>query len=222
MPEKSDGIIKHIKYTRKSKGRSRQDCAKILGLSTDTYRNIEKGITPFTLPQLELLCIFLGIKFSTFFKEEPPQPPHAMVLNADVRPHYLALRDKMIRAMLSIERENQTVTLENLAQGTHIPLDTLQRYDNGEESVPMDDLLKISNYLGISMDALYEPIWLNETQQEPSSVMTDWQPEFADEETQRSIIEDDLYADLLKAFRRIPAIDQAHIAKTILEKFKNA
>jgi len=222
MSKKSAGIIKRIKYTRKSKGHSKQDCAKILGIAEETYRSIETGKTSLTLPQIELLSIFLGIKLPTLFEEKPPHLPHAIVLNDDVRPHYLVLRNKMIRAMLSIELENQSLTLEIIAQGTHIPLNVLQRYDSGEEPVPMDDLLKISDYLGISMDALYEPIRFFEMQQEPSAVRTDWQPEFSDEETQKAPIEDNPYVDLLKAFRKIPTVDQAHIAKAILEKLKNA
>ena len=222
MPKKSARIIKRIKYTRKSKGRSKQDCAMILGISEETYRSNETGKTPLTLPQIELLSMFLGIKLSTLFEEKQSQHPHAIVLNDDIRPHYLVLRNKMIRAKLSIELENQSLTLEDIAQGTHIPLNLLQRYDSGEEPVPMDGLLKISDYLGISINALYEPIGLNGEQREASSVKTGWQPEFADEETQESTIEDDPYVDLLKAIRKIPTVDQAHIAKAILEKLKNA
>jgi transcriptional regulator with XRE-family HTH domain len=220
MPKKSDRIINHIKYTRKSKGRSKQDCAKILGISKETYRNIETGKTPITLPQIEMLSIFLGIKFSSLFEEEPLQLPQSILLDDDVRLHYLVLRNKMIRAMLSIERENQSLTLENIAQDTHIPLNDLQRYDSGEDPVPMDDLHKISDYLGISIDTMYEPIVLYDKQRETVLVKTGWQPEFADEETQKSTIQDDPYVDLLKAFRKIPVVDQAHIAKNILEKLK--
>jgi transcriptional regulator with XRE-family HTH domain len=222
MPKKSDRIIKRIKNTRKSIGRSRQDCAKILGISTDTYRSIEKGETPFTLPQLELLSVFLKINLSSLFEEEPPQHSLAIVLNDEIRPHYLVLRNKMIRAMLSIERENQSLTLENIAQDTHIPLNALQHYDSGEEPIPMDDLLKISDYLGVSIDMLYEPLALDDKQRESSSVKTGWQPEFNITEAPKKPIEDDPYMDLFKAFRRIPTVDQAHIAKTILEKIKQA
>jgi len=222
MSKKSAAINKRIKYTRKSKGRSKQDCARILGISEETYRSIETGKTPLTLPQIELLSIYLGIKLSTLFEEEPPQHAHAIVLNDDVRPHDLVLRNKMIRVILCMELENQSLTLEDIAQGTHIPMNLLQGYHSGEEPVSMDDLLKISDYLGIAIDALYEPIGLFDKQRETSYVSTDWQPEYAVEETQKAPIKENPYVDLLKAFRKIPTVDQAHIAKTILEKLKNA
>jgi transcriptional regulator with XRE-family HTH domain len=221
MSKRLDAIIKRIKYTRKISERSKQDCARILGISKESYHIIESGKTPITLPQIELLSIFLGLKLSDLLEEKPPQTPHAIVLKDDIRPHYLTLRDKMIRAMLSIELENQSLTLEDVAQATQISLLVLQRYDSGEEPVSMDNLLKISDYLGISIDTLYEPIGLFDKQRETSSVSTDWQPEFADVETQKSSTEDDHYVNLLKAFRRIPMVDQAHIAKTILEKLKS-
>ena len=222
MPKKSDGIIKRIKYTRKSKGHSKQDCAKVLGISTETYHSIETGKTPLTLPQVELLSILLEIKLSTLFEDELPQHSHPIILNDDVRPHYLVLRNKIIRATLSVVLENQSLSLENMAQGTHIPVNILQRYNSGEDPVPMDDLLKISDYLGISIDELYEPLALFDKQREKSSVKTGWEPEFAVEETQKSTIEADPYTDLLTAFRKIPTADQAQIAKAILEKFKQA
>lgn len=222
MPIKSNRIIKRIKNTRKSLGHSRQDCAKILGISADTYRGIERGETLITLPQLELLSIFLEIKLSSLFDENPPEHPLAIVLNDDIRPYYLVLRNKMIRAMLSIEQEQQSLTLENIAQDTHIPLNVLQHYDSGEESIPLDDLLKISDYLGVSMDVLCEPLALYDKQRDSSSVKTGWQPEFDVEEAPKKSIEEDPYVDLFKAFRRIPTVDQAHIAKSILEKLKQA
>jgi transcriptional regulator with XRE-family HTH domain len=193
----------------------------ILGVSKDSYHSIETGKKPLSLPQIELLSIFLGINFSTLFEERQPQHVRASILTDDVRPHYFVLRNKMIRAMLTVEQENQSLTLVNIAQGTHIPLNVLQRYDSGKEPIPVDDLLKLSDYLGISIDALYEPIAFYSEQRETDSVKTGWQPEFADEETQKSTFQDDPYGELLKAFRKIPAVDQAHIAKAILEKLKN-
>lgn len=222
MSKKSGVIIKRIKSIRKFQDRSKQDCANILGLSTETYSSIETGETPLTLPQLELLSIYFDINLSDLLQTEPRQPIQATVFNEEIRPHYLVLRDKMIRAMLSIELENQSLTQEDVAQGIHIPLDDLQMYISGDVPIPVDDLFEISEYLGLSIDTLYEPIGLKETQQVPSSVKASWQPEFMSEDTQKSSIEEDPYVDLLKAFRKIPITDQAHIAKTILEKLKNA
>jgi transcriptional regulator with XRE-family HTH domain len=222
MSIKSSVIVKRIKSSRKFQDRSKKDCADILGLSVDTYHSIETGETPLTLPQLELLSIFLDVKLSDFLQTEPPQPIYVTVFNEEIRPQYLTLRDKMIRAMLSLELKNHSLIMEEVSQTIHIPLDDLQVYFSGEESIPVDDLFKISEYLSLPIDKLYEPIGLFEAQQVPPSVKASWQPEFTNEEIQEPLPEEDPYMDLIKAFRKLPFVDQAHIAKTILEKLKNA
>ncbi|MBW6465210.1 MAG: helix-turn-helix domain-containing protein [Brevefilum sp.] len=222
MSIKSSVIVKRIKSSRKFQDRSKKDCANILGLSADTYHSIETGETPITLPQLELLSIFLDINLSDLLQTEPPQPIYVTVFSEEIRPQYLTLRDKMIRAMLSLELKNHSLILEEVSQAIHIPLGDLQAYFSGEEPIPADNLFKISDYLGLSLDKLYEPIGLVEAQQVPPSVKASWQPEFTDEDIQEPPTEEDPYMDLLKAFRKLPIVDQAHIAKTILEKLKNA
>jgi transcriptional regulator with XRE-family HTH domain len=222
MSIKSSTIIKRIKSSRKLQDRSKKDCANILGLSADTYHSIETGETPITLPQLELLSIFLNINLSDLLQTEPPQPIYITVFNEEIRPHYLTLRDKMIRAMLSLELNNHSLLLEEVSQAIHIPMDDLQAYFSGEEPIPVDDLFQISDYLGLSIDKLYEPIGLFEAQQVPPSVKASWQPEFTNEDIQEPLPEEDPYKNLLKAFQKLPIADQAQIAKTILEKLKNA
>ena len=75
MTELTDHIPERIKTIRKSKRRSIHDCATILGLSKGTYLNIEKGLEPITLPELELLALYFEEDLSVFLNRD--QSPNA-------------------------------------------------------------------------------------------------------------------------------------------------
>lgn len=220
MPVANDIITNRIKHIRKSKRRSMHDCATILGLSRETYHNLESGTYPFTLPELELLAIFLGVNPADFLDEEHHQP-YSDYLNEDIRPRYLILREKMIRAMIAIERETRSMTLEDIAQATRIPLNDLQSYDSGDKPVPLDDLFKISTCLELPLSTLLAPFWETADVSVEMAFEANWQPEFIEEVQPEAVLADDPYQDLLAALKLLPHNDQAQIAKLLLEKLKS-
>lgn len=221
MPEINDLILKRIRTIRKSKRRSIHDCATILGLSKETYHGIEKGTTPITLPELELLAIFLGENPSDIIADNQLPPSKSTFLKDDVRPQFLKIREKMLRALIAFEREKRSLTLENIQQATHITLATLQAYDNGTSPMPIDDLIKISAFLEIPLDSLHEPIWPTKTESLSIPTSDNWQPEFSLTNPDEAPITEDPYADILHALKKVSKEDQAFIAKYLLEKLRS-
>jgi transcriptional regulator with XRE-family HTH domain len=219
MPATTENILRRIKFIRKSKRRSMHDCATILGLTREAYHHIESGLTPLTLPQLELLAIYLGVDPADIFNNLHHQPLSSF-LNEDIRPKYISLRDKMVSAFLSAARQNQSLSLEDIAQATGIPLVALQAYDNGDEPIPLPDLLTLSECLEIPITSLLESDWKEKLDPEGLSAITDWHPEFI-EGHQTPSPSDDPYQDLLSAIKMLPTQDQAKIAKTVLEHLRS-
>lgn len=214
-------ITKRIKYIRKSKRRSMHDCATILGLSRESYHAIEAGTTPLSLPELELLAIYLGVNPSDFLNEDSHHPLYSAYLDEDIRPQFLALREKMIQALIAIERTNNNLSWEDIEAATQISVDQLLEYDNGDSPIPLHDLIKISKYLEIPIDEFYEPVWSSATIKQTVAVNDDWQPEFSGEKPKEITLEDDPYRNLLTALKSLPLQDQADIAKILLEKLKS-
>lgn len=221
MPEKQDLILKRIKFIRKAKRRSIHDCARILGLSKEAYHSIEKGNTPISMPELELLAIYLGENPSEFISSDQQSPSKSAYLNDDIRPQFLKIREKMLRALIALERESRSITLENIQHATQIPLETLQAYDNGTSPMPIGDLIKVCAFLEIPMDSLNEPVWPDVTSPRKDQPEEDWQPEFEKDDSLSEPPHEDPYSDILRAFQKVPKQDQAYIAKYLLEKLRS-
>jgi transcriptional regulator with XRE-family HTH domain len=225
MSVTSDVIIKRIKFIRKSKQRSMHDCAKILGLSRETYHGFETGSTPLTLPELELLAIYLGVDLSDLLDDDHHHPLYTTFLKEDLRPRYVELREKMIRARIAQEVAHKDLTLDEMAATTQIPQENLQAYRNGETPIPLQDLIAISNYLQLPLLSFSEPIWPGNDGQGSTGAQGQWQPEFAPAPAEAEPIEEpfneDPFSDLMTALKRLPPQDQADIAKIIHEKLRS-
>ena len=217
MPEKQDLILKRIKFIRKAKRRSIHDCARILGVSKETYHSIEKGDMPISLPELELLAIYLGENPSEFISSDQKSQLKSAYLNDDIRPQFIKIREKMLRALISLERESRSITLEEIQQATQIPLEMLQAYENGASPMPVEDLIKVCAFLEIPIDTLHEPVWPVVTFSRSVQPEEDWQPEFEQYDSLSEPALDAPYSDILKAFQKVPKQDQAYIAKYLLE-----
>lgn len=221
MSETNDLILKRIKYIRKSKRRSIHDCATILGLSKETYHGIEKGSEPITLPELELLAIYLGENPSDILSRDQPPRSYTAFLQEDLRTQYIQIRQKMLRALIIQEREKQGMTLEDMQQATQIPLETLQAYLEGTAPMAIDDLINISTVLEIPLDALHEPLWPSKTDLTKTDAQKAWHPEFEPDTSPEESLFDEQYTDVFKAFTKVSKEDQAFIAKYLLEKLRS-
>ncbi len=221
MSVTTDVITKRIKFIRKTKRRSMHDCATILGLSRETYHGIETGTAPLTLPLLELLAIYLGVDLSDFLDDHQQHPFYAAFLKEDLRPRYVELREKMIRARIALEVAHNDLTLEDMAAATQIAQEKLQAYQNGETSIPLQDLISISAYLELPLQTFSEPIWAGDNGQNASGITDQWQPEFTPATAESEPLEEDPFSDLMAALKKLPTQDQADIAKIILEKLRS-
>lgn len=126
-------------------GRSLDDCARLLRTSAEQVERWEFGDEAPSLPQLELLAFYLDVPISHFWGVD------TLESNADdpvsAQGEYLALRDRMIGALLRLAREDAGVELEALSAETGVPVAQITHYEMGEASVPMHELTVLSNSL---------------------------------------------------------------------------
>lgn len=231
MTETQDLIVNRIKSIRKSKRRSIHDCARILGISKETYHSMEKGTTPISLPELELLAIFLSEDLSEILSSKQRPPSKDIFLNDDIRLQFIKVRGKMLRALIALTREERAVSLTDIQQATHIPLETLEAFDQGASPLPIEDLVKICAYLEIPIDTLLELDWPGEIKAQEDHPKVTWAPDFTtkpslnDPDLEEPDLKDpdfaDPYAEILKALQKVPKQDQAYIAKYLLERLRS-
>ncbi len=217
MPTDTDLVIKRIRHIRKSKHLRMKDCAKALGGSKKTYRSIEEGNTPISLPELELIAFYLGVTPTALIEKDPNFEPYSIPLRKDIRPYYLILRRKMVGALISVARKSKAVSVDDLQQATQISADKLYAYEQGDMPIPLTELFLISDYLEISHKALFATVWMSDNTQEYPWLKNNWWQEFSKEEPKP---DDDVFKELLQALKQMPKTDQAEIAKIILEKLR--
>ena len=158
-----------VRDARLNGDRTLEDCARLLRVAVSEVEAWEYGEKVPSLPQLELLANYLGIPVAHFWGTETydgDDESHAV----DAQVQYLALRDRMIGALLRQAREQQNLTLEALSDTSSIPVEQLNRYELGEMAMPMHELtvlassvnknisyfLESSSYIGQVLAALQE------------------------------------------------------------------
>src|SRR5690606_3999777 len=96
-----------------------------------------------SLPQLELLANYLGVPISHFWGMETISDSRAN--RTDPQQEYLALRDRMIGALLRQAREDGNLSLEQVSEASSIPAEQIERYELGEVPLPIHELTVLAN-----------------------------------------------------------------------------
>lgn len=133
-----------LRDARINAGRSYADCAAVLRVTPEQVEAWELGDDVPSLPQLEILAYYLGVPVSHFWgynTMEAEREEHAHAAQAE----YLALRDRMIGVLLRQARLELELSLDDLSAETGLPADLIERYELGEEPMPMHQLTVLAN-----------------------------------------------------------------------------
>lgn len=220
MVQTPEKIIERIKQVRTRKQHAIHQCAMILDISKENYLKFESGEKPLSLPEIELIAIYLGIPLQNLFDEDPVKDDSLLVLQDEVQPIYRNLRQKMIRAKLNAEKAKKGISLEELHQTTNIPLQTLTFYENGDLPIPIHHLMQICDVLSLSMEAFINKEITSDKRVKHQSRRPNWEQEYPESENKNSFSAGEAHSPLEIAISMLPIEDQAAIAKTLLEKLK--
>jgi len=141
------GVLLHD--ARISAARTIDDCARLLRIAPQQIESWEFGDDVPSLPQLEILAYYLDVPVSHFWGMETLD--HAE--SREAQTEYMALRDRMIGALLRQAREEAGVSVEDLSQLTGIASDQITRYELGEMSLPMHELTVLAS--GVKKNVSY-------------------------------------------------------------------
>jgi transcriptional regulator with XRE-family HTH domain len=132
-----------IRDARQSSNRTLEETARLLRVSPQQMEAWEFGDSVPSLPQLELLANYLGVPISHFWGMETISDSRAS--RADAHQEYLALRDRMIGALLRQAREDGHLTLEQVSAASSISAEQIERYELGEAPLPIHELTVLAN-----------------------------------------------------------------------------
>ena len=161
--EKKLGVL--IRDARTAERRSIKECADAIGIKPGLFRAYEEGRRAPSLPELEALVFFLKIPISQFWGTETISDTPAPLEHEDVT-RLIALRHRMIGALIRQERTNANMSIRHLSTETGISQSRLKAYELGEKIVTVPELESILTVMGSRIETFFDqsgPVgqWLN-------------------------------------------------------------
>lgn len=132
-----------LRDARLSAGRTLDDCARRLRVDAEQIERWELGDETPSLPQLEILAYYLEVPISHFWGKTTFEAHDADPTAA--QDDYIALRDRMIGALLCQARLDRGLTIEALAAEAELTVEQLTRYELGEVPIPLHELTVLAS-----------------------------------------------------------------------------
>ena len=150
--EKKLGLL--IRDARMAERRSIKECADAIGVKSGLFRAYEEGRRAPSLPELETLVYYLKLPISQFWGKETKSDTAAAELPDTAR--LIALRQRMIGALLRQERNNVNMSIRHLAMETGITQGRLNSYELGAHAIPVPELESILSVLGSRIETFFD------------------------------------------------------------------
>lgn len=148
--------------------RTLEECAEALVISPQEYQELESGTLSPTLPQLEILALYLDVPLDHFWGKESAQRPGVPEPIRE-QARTVALRNRLIGASIRLGRTNVGLAAQDLAAKTGLSEETLNKYELGEIPVPLPELEVIAAALDTPVERYFDqkgPIGHQRVQQE--------------------------------------------------------
>jgi transcriptional regulator with XRE-family HTH domain len=129
--------------------KTKRECAAALGVSTSTVTAYEDGRKPVSLPELEVLAYVLDAPATHFWERDPE-----LVTDEKTVPlqEVLALRHRIVGALLRKARMEADVSQKELAQVLSCSTKRFSSYEYGERPIPLAELELLAQYLHLPLE----------------------------------------------------------------------
>ncbi len=165
-----------IRDARLHADRSPEQCARTLGVSDEVYAQIEAAERGVSLPELEVLALYLKVHMSYFWGSEAlgdSSPPDYAL--------YLSLRQRIIGALIRQARLETGLDPEDLAEALAVNAERIAAYETGSEPVPYIELEKLAQYLDLPVsrftDEQVGPLAKNEVEVQTQKRLAELPPD---------------------------------------------
>lgn len=134
-----------MRKARTAAGRSLSEMSGLIGATSGSLSSMERGTRAASLPELELFAYSLDVPLPQFLSgEEAPVKP-----KDELNPKLIiALRQRMIGALLKTQRTEAGLTMRELAEMSGLPSRRISSYEQGERPIPLPELEAIAGSLG--------------------------------------------------------------------------
>ncbi len=132
LRSKKLGIL--ITDARSVARRTNNDCARILGITTEEFNLFELGEKTPSLPQLEVLAFYLDVPIEHFWGNKTISETQDFHLNSKA---LIKLRQKVVGITIRQIRTEANITLDELAEHLELTSSELNAYELGEKPIPV-------------------------------------------------------------------------------------
>jgi len=150
--EKKLGLL--IRDARMAERRSIKECADAIGVKPGLFRAYEEGRRAPSLPELETLVFYLKLPIGQFWGRETRSD--SLLLEPLDTSRLIALRQRMIGALLRQERNNVNMSIRHLSTETGISQSALKAYELGERAIPVPELEGILSVMGSRIEIFFD------------------------------------------------------------------
>jgi len=144
-----------IRETRLAAGKSIPKCALLAGVSSDVLRSWEDGVQTPSLPELEVLAYVLHRPLHYFWNEGAKAKDVPLAESMDL-PALIGIRQRMVGALLRLQRKNANLSLRALSEQSGIPLARIKAYEMGERPIPLSELEGLVALCGGQISVLFD------------------------------------------------------------------
>ncbi len=138
-----------LRNAREMAGKSKRECAMVLGVSSSTITAYEEGRKAVSLPELEVLAYVLDTSVADFWDRNPELEPKEKPLALD---EVLALRHRIVGVLLRQARLETDMTQEDLADLLGCSASRISAYEYGERPVPLSELELLARHLHLTLE----------------------------------------------------------------------
>jgi transcriptional regulator with XRE-family HTH domain len=161
--EKKLGLL--IRDARMAERRSIKECADAIGIKPGLFRAYEEGRRAPSLPELETLVFYLKLPITQFWGNETRSDLNPLSESLDTV-KLIALRQRMIGALIRQERNNVNMSIRQLSEKTSISQSHLKAYELGARAIPVPELEVLLAAMGSRIETFFDqsgPVgqWMN-------------------------------------------------------------
>ncbi|MBK8985671.1 MAG: helix-turn-helix transcriptional regulator [Chloroflexi bacterium] len=175
-PTRAQMLGSLIRDARLYAGREPEETAVVLSLTPETYAQIETGEYATSLPELEVLALFLKVPMGYFWGRDELVTPRPVDYQS-----LIAIRHRVIGVMLRQLRLQARQTQKDFAAMLGLDEAAIAAYETGATAVPYLHLEQISRHLNVPItyfvDDQHGPLGRHEAEQRLQKIFSELGPD---------------------------------------------
>jgi transcriptional regulator with XRE-family HTH domain len=141
-----------LKDARAISGKSLEECATAIGITTERMDGFERGEFAPSLPELETLAYFLNVPLTHFWDQNTVSSQQEAEVSAPNLQRLIPLRNRIVGVLLRKSRLEAGCSLLDLSKQANISQENITEYESGDKAIPLPELEILSKSLNLNID----------------------------------------------------------------------